>query len=66
MEAAGFRPKELAEALGMSLEWVLKYLPDKYKNPDKRQAGIQSAAVRHTTEQPTPTLESTAQERSKK
>ena len=46
IEETKLTPKELAEALGMTHQWVLKYLPDTYKQEDKQRAGLISAEHR--------------------
>ncbi len=33
------KPKEIGQQLGMSLNWVLKYLPDKFKDQNKAESG---------------------------
>lgn len=38
-QRTGLKPKEIAQELNMSYSWVLKYLPDKYKDKKKAEAG---------------------------
>jgi len=38
-EKKGWKTKEIAENLGMGTDWVLKYLPDKFKDQNKVEAG---------------------------
>ena len=37
------KPNEIAEKLGMSYSWVVKYLPDKYKDQEMHVMGVKSA-----------------------
>ena len=53
IEDTKLTPKELAEALGMSHDWVLTYLPDKYKNQERAKAGRASAEARSVGRRPT-------------
>lgn len=38
-ELTGWNPKEIADALGMSYQWVCRYLPEKFKDQEKIDAG---------------------------
>jgi hypothetical protein len=38
-EETGWSPKQIAEKLVMSHEWVLKYIPDRFKDRDMQQIG---------------------------
>ena len=38
-EATGWKSQEIADALGKSQTWVLKYLPEQYKDKEKAEAG---------------------------
>lgn len=48
-EATGWAPKEIAENLGASYRWVMKYLPDKYK--ERPGAGGPRVVSRATQEE---------------
>ena len=52
IEMTGWKPKELAEALGMSYRWVMKYLPDKYK--ERPGAGGPKRVLRRRTQEEAP------------
>ena len=43
-ELTGWSPKQIAEVLGMSERWVLKYIPDKYKNKEMQALAARRAA----------------------
>jgi len=38
-EVTGWTPEEIADRLGMSYTWIMKYLPDKYKSEIRAEAG---------------------------
>lgn len=38
-ELTGWSPKEIAENIGMTYSWVMKYLPDEYKDIEKAKVG---------------------------
>ena len=48
-ELSGWSPKEIAEAIGMSEQWVWKYISDKYKNTEMQEKGEKGAISRYTT-----------------
>jgi ParB-like chromosome segregation protein Spo0J len=45
IEKFGWKPKEIAQKLGMSYSWVVKYLPDKFKDEQKAEAGTVGGLV---------------------
>jgi len=44
IEMTGWKPKELAENLGVSYRWVMKYLPDRYKDERMKALAARCAA----------------------
>lgn len=59
----GWKAKEIAEALGMSYTWVVKYLPSEYKEPEKAEVGkvggeakAEEFATRRVADRPLPVL----------
>jgi len=42
-EKFSWKPKDIAHNLSMSYSWVVKYLPDKYKDQEMHEIGVKSA-----------------------
>jgi ParB/RepB/Spo0J family partition protein len=49
-EHFGKKPKEIAVDLGKSYTWVVKYLPDKFKDEEKAEAGKVGGEVKAATQ----------------
>ena len=47
-ELSGWSPKEIAENLGMSADWVRKYISNKYKNQEMQEIARQRHANRES------------------
>ena len=62
-EMTGWKPKEIAEALGVSYQWVMKYIPDKYK--ERPGAGGPKRVLRRRTQEEAPEPEEVIPESSK-
>jgi len=59
-EATKWTPMEIANATGMSYTWIMKYLPDKYKDPEmhrRSELATQTKAVTQRVTEDIPTKE---------